>query len=434
MLFQSALTAYLRRTNRRLMSFAAAPTTAALPAPRADHAYLLYLHIPFCEVLCPFCPFHRVEFRRDRAQTYYQALRTEIQRVSDLGFRFGEIYVGGGTPTVIPDELLKTLALAQSLHPIRQISVETNPDHLSDPRLPALKDAGVTRLSVGVQSFDDTLLKQMQRYEKFGSGAMIRQRLAQVEGIFDTLNVDMIFNFPDQTEGSLQRDLDILTGELEVNQVSFYPLMTSNSTRKTMGRQLGRVDLSREPALYHQIADHLLTAGYMHSSAWCFSRSAQMLDEYIVEQDEYLGLGSGSFSYLEGALYATTFSINHYLRLIEAGGTGIIRRRLMSPREQMRYHLLTRLFGGQLNLAAADQRFGGRFERTLWPELTGLKLVGAVRREGQRLMLRGWGYYLWVMMMREFFMGVNNFRDEMRHHISVEMAAVPAGRGAAEVR
>ena len=428
MFLQTLLTPYLRRNNRRLMSFADAPTNTELPAPPVNQTYLLYLHVPFCEVLCPFCPFHRVEFRRSRAQRYYQGLRDEIRRVTELGFSFSEIYVGGGTPTVLPEELLQTLDLACSLHAISGISVETNPDHLSDSRLPALKDAGVTRLSVGVQSFDDDLLKQMSRYEKFGSGEAIRRRLGMVQGTFDTLNVDMIFNFPDQSAASLQRDLDILTDELNVDQVSFYPLMTADSTRKTMGRQIGQVTFRREPRLYRQIAEHMASAGYARSSAWCFSRESRMLDEYIVDQDEYLGLGSGAFSYLQGTLFATTFSINHYLQLVEAGATGIIRRRAMSPRDQMRYYLLTRLFGGRLDLKAAEQRFGGRFRRTLWPELTALRLVGATHRDDGQLLLHGSGYYLWVMMMREFFMGVNNFRDEMRHHISQEKAALHARR------
>lgn len=428
MLLQRLFTPYLRRTNQRLMSFAGAPSSTQLPTPPADATYLMYLHIPFCEVLCPFCPFHRVEFQRTRAQQYFAALREEIRRVSALGYRFHEIYVGGGTPTVLPEELLATLELASRLHPIGHVSVETNPDYLNDARLSDLKDAGVTRLSVGVQSFDDTLLRQMDRYDKFGSGASILRRLASVQGLFDTLNVDMIFNFPAQTPASLQRDLELLTRELEVEQVSFYPLMTANSTRKTMNEQIGRVDFRREPRLYEQISAHLTAAGYRHSSAWCFSRDAGMLDEYIVEQDEYLGLGSGAFSYLQGSLFATTFSINHYLRLIEAGATGIVRRRPMAARDQMRYYLLTRLFGGTLDLEAAERRFAGRFQRTLWPEIMGLRLLRAVSRQGNQLRLRGRGYYLWVMMMREFFIGVNNFRDEMRHHIAQETATLRADR------
>ncbi|MEJ2603221.1 MAG: radical SAM protein, partial [Gammaproteobacteria bacterium] len=232
----------LRRTNRRYMSFERAPVANALPEPAPERIHLLYLHIPFCEVLCPFCPFHRVEFQQERTLHYFRSLREEIRRATDHGYLFGELYVGGGTPTVLSDELAETIALVRRLHPIRRVSVETNPDDLADERLPMLRDAGVNRLSVGVQSFDDELLRAMQRYGKFGSGSVIRDRLAAVHGVFDTLNVDMIFNFPSQTGERLSRDLEILTDELGVDQVSWYPLMTATATRKAMAKHLGEVD------------------------------------------------------------------------------------------------------------------------------------------------------------------------------------------------
>ncbi len=93
-MFYRLLTAYLRRQNRRLMSFAEAPPDAALPDPPPAPC-LLYLHVPFCEVLCPFCPFHRVEFHHQRAARYFRALQAEICSVGERGFRFDEVYVGG---------------------------------------------------------------------------------------------------------------------------------------------------------------------------------------------------------------------------------------------------------------------------------------------------------------------------------------------------
>lgn len=417
---------YFRRSNRRYMKFTESLSGTCLPAPDTASQYMLYLHIPYCVVLCPFCSFHRVEFKRDPAQQYFHALRHEIELATNAGYRFGELYIGGGTPTVLPRDLIRTIDLVRELHPVQRISVETNPNDLTDDILRDLRDAGVKRLSVGVQSFDDGLLQEMQRFEKYGSGDQIRDRLQHAQGIFDTLNVDMIFNFPHQTEALLNRDLDILVGELGVDQVSFYPLMSANSTRKTMLHSVGRVDYARERNLYEIIAAHMLAHGYTRSSAWCFSRRSGMFDEYIVENEEYVGLGSGAFSYLQGSLFASTFSINHYLRLVDAGKTGTTGRRDISRREQMRYYLLMRLFGGSLDLAAADYRFDGEFQRTLWPELAVLRMTRAISDSGDTLTLTEYGNYLWVMMMREFFTGVNNLRDEMRHNIPRETAILQA--------
>jgi coproporphyrinogen III oxidase-like Fe-S oxidoreductase len=92
----------------------------------------------------------------------------------------------------------------------------------------------------------------------------------------------------------------------------------------------------------------------------------------------------------------------------------------MSDKDRMRYYLLMRLFSGSLDKLAAERRFGDRFQRTLWAELTTLQALGAVRDNGVQLALTKRGYYLWVMLMREFFTGVNNLREQMRHNISHE--------------
>jgi coproporphyrinogen III oxidase-like Fe-S oxidoreductase len=421
MISDALIAGVVRDMSRRYLSFGDTSHDVTLPEPDSSRHYLLYLHIPFCVVLCPFCSFHRVEFKEKRAREYFAALRREIQTATEAGYRFGEVYVGGGTPTVLPDELVDTISMLRRLHPIACVSVETNPDDLGNAGLSRLEEVGVNRVSVGVQSFDDALLREMQRYEKYGSGQQIRTRLKSVAGRFDTLNIDMIFNLPHQTESSLQSDLDILTQDVCADQVSFYPLMTTGSTRKAMRRDMGSVDYGREKALYRQIVRHMLAAGYTRSSAWCFSRQTSMIDEYITEQDEYLGLGSGAFSFLDGSIYASTFSINHYIRLATAGKTGIARRRSLARVDHMRYYLLTHMFSGSLKLSDADAHFDGNFRRELRAELAALKLLGAAKLDGDVLKLTERGYYLWVVMMREFFTGVNNLREEMRHDIATEV-------------
>ena len=413
---------FLRRASRRVLSFSEAEEAPGLPSPDPRQRYLLYLHVPYCRVLCPFCSFHRVRFSRDRTEPYFDSLRREIRLVSDAGYVFDELYVGGGTPTVLPDELLRTLDLVRSLHPVQAVSVETNPDDIDSDNLRRLHDAGVNRVSVGVQSFDDRLLDEMQRLEPYGSGAEIALRLKQARGIVDTLTVDMIFNFPHQDDDSLDRDLEILTEDVGAEQVSWYPLMSAASTRRAMLKDMGRVDYSRERRLYERIVARMTDAGYARDSAWCFSRNPGLVDEYIIDHDEYLGLGSGAFSYLQGSLYASTFSLNHYARLVADGKPGLALRRNMGERDRMRYYLLMRLFAGTLDLGAAEATFDGRFQGRLRPELAALRLIGAIRGRGGTLQLTESGYYLWVMMMRSFFSGVSVLRDEMRQHTADEHA------------
>lgn len=183
-----------------------------------------------------------------------------------------------------------------------------------------------------------------------------------------------------------------------------------------MSRTMGRVEATHEQRFYECIVQSMLGAGYTRASAWCFSRRQGMFDEYIVERDEYVGLGSGAFSYVQGSLYASTFSIAHYLAMIEAGRSGTFSRRALSEADQARYYLLMRLFSGQLDKRLANARFDGRFRHKLWPELTALQSVRALRDTGEELVLTERGYYLWVVLMREFFSGINNLREQLRNN------------------
>lgn len=418
---------FIRRLNRNAMTFSETGHGALLPAADPDKRYLLYLHVPYCISLCPFCSFHRVKFERDSSTRYFDCLRREIELATDAGYCFDEVYVGGGTPTVLPDELAATINAVRARHPVGDVSVETNPNHLRADMLYKLKISGVSRLSVGVQSFDDVLLKAMQRFDSYGGGADIVNRLVSVRGMFETVNVDMIFNLPQQTETSLNRDLDLLTNDVAADQVSFYPLMTSDSTRANIAQTMGEFVPERQKHYYELIAERMLSAGYSRSSAWCFSRKPGMFDEYIVDREEYVGLGSGAFSYLQGALFANTFSIGTYMQLLDAGIGSTMSRREMSEHEQMRYYLLMRLFGGSLDKRRAEKRFDGRFKRRLWPDLIALQAINAIKDTGDSLVLTKRGYYLWVVLMREFFSETNRLRDQMRHKIDRRPPGMSAG-------
>lgn len=414
------LAAYLRHASRSAMRLEPLPAGFSLPPPEPARRYLLYVHIPFCPALCPFCSFHRVLLREDKAQRYFPALRAQIQRFADAGFRVGSVYVGGGTPTAVPDELERTLEHIDSLFGRQAPSVETNPSDLTPAVIAMLQRAGVARLSVGVQSFDDTLLRSMGRYQTYGSGAVIRERLAAVMDAIPTVNVDMIFNLPGQTRVMLERDLQVLADELKVRQVSFYPLMVTASTRTAMRERMGGYGANRERD-YYRLIRQCLAPAYRASSAWCFSRGASAIDEYIVTDDEYIGAGSGAFGYYGGLLYSSTFSLNRYVQLAAAGRSPVTMARKMSELEQIRYDFLTRLFGLSLDKAWFRRKYGARFERRLWREIAFLRAIGALRDTGPRLELTERGMYHWVIMMREFFTGVNRFREQMRLNIRREL-------------
>ena len=427
MFSERILTAVMRRTNDRYLTLGPSGIDQ-LPAAVPGRPYLLYVHIPFCERLCPYCSFNRFPYNAERATAYFKHLRDEMRMVAELGYDFDSMYIGGGTPTIDIDELVETIDLAKSLFSIKEVSAETNPNHLYPQWIDPLVDR-VDRFSVGVQALDDGLLKQMDRYDKYGSAEQILERLQSIEGRFHSLNIDMIFNFPSQTAEMLATDVDLvkLTG---ANQVTFYPLMASPAVRESLKRTVGPVDYAREYRYYQLIAEKLSDT-FTPASAWTFSRTGGgMIDEYIVDYEDYVGIGSGAFSFLEGALYVNTFSLQAYGERISAGKTPALQNRAFTAKDRMRYRFLMALFGMSLDKRQFKADFGVPIEQGLAVELMFFRSAGAFAVDNaDELVLSATGRYLLVAMMREFFVGVNNLRDQAREALSTPERELLFGDG-----
>jgi len=372
----------------------------------------LYVHIPFCRSLCPFCCFNRYLFQEDLARRYFIDLKKELEIYVRRGFTFSSIYFGGGTPTVLMDELGAFIENLRQQYRISQISLETTPRELTQQNIELLKKAGINRLSVGVQSFDEQVLKTMGRVN--GPPEEVRSRLLMAQGQFDTLNVDFVFNFPGQTIEQFAADVTAFK-ELGIDQATFYPLMASPHKKDAMERRFNRVDNSRERQFYDVILSQLYHGGYTASTAWCFSRGERLIDEYIVEFDDYIGIGAGSVSMVQGNFYVNTFSLDRYHELNESGRLPIVGWRKLSDRENRRYYLLTKLFGMNLDTEVFRRRFGEDITGKLWPELAFLKTFGLLSGNGT-LYVTEKGMYPVSVMMRDFFAALNTLREYYIEH------------------
>ena len=415
-----------------------------VPAPEPGKRYMLYAHVPFCERLCPYCSFNRFPYAEDRARPYFANMRKEMLMLKDLGYDFDSLYIGGGTPTILLDELCDTIDLARETFSIKEVSSETNPNHLIPSYLDKLQGR-VQRLSVGVQSFDDGLLKQMDRYDKYGCGQEIMERIQDASPYFVSMNADMIFNFPAQTEEILISDIERVI-ESGASQTTFYPLMASPSVEKSLARTVGKVDYAREQR-YYEIICELLTgelpgveiaggvAGaqgerglFEHGSAWTFNRRGTdaagddaMIDEYVVDYEEYPAIGSGGITYLGSNLYVNTFSVKDYNFAIESGRMSIMGKTTFSKRDRMRYRFMMQLFGLRLDKRAFEHDFGCSVEAGLPVEMAFMRAAGAFATDNaDELTLTPKGRYLVVVMMRQFFIGVNSLRDQARAALTGE--------------
>lgn len=385
------------------------------PEPQPGHQYLLYAHIPFCKTLCSYCTFHRFLFKEHKAREYFINLRKEMDYVKALGYDFTSMYIGGGTTTILEDELIRTIEHARTLFPgIKEVSCETDPLQIATPPFRNLKGL-VDRMSIGVQSFNDDILKMTERYDKFGSGALIYERLQEALELFPTTNVDMIFGFRGQNLEMLQRDMDLLV-ELNPRQITTYPLMVTSQTRKSVKQTIAAKGI--ELADQYAVIMNTLGNHYRQLTSWTFGRTHdEGFDEYVVDHDEYLGVGSGAFSFLGSSLYVNTFSLRRYNERIKAGMTGVERRRNFDKHAVLQYRLLLGLFSARLSRKYFREVHGVDLDKALFKEMLGLRIAGAIKdnpEDPDNLIVTDAGKFLGLVMMKAFYSGMDNVRAELR--------------------
>lgn len=396
-----------RSEGRKFLKLGIGTTEGISAITRPNEAVSLYVHIPFCRNLCPFCCFNRYLFEEDTTRAYFKVLKKELDYYIAHGFSFSDCYIGGGTPTVLLDELTGFIAYVRQNFDIKRLSVETTPSEINGDAINSLYVSGVNRLSVGVQSFKDRLSDLMGRL--FISGEQVREKLLETQGKFQTVNVDLLFDLPHQTVADLRADIKIVVG-LGIDQITFNPLMPFPHKNGEVTRRFNRIDTSCEKKMYDVIMEEMDAAGYQASTAWCFSKGSRMIDEYIVDSDDYIGIGSGAVSIINGNFFVNSFSLEKYKALVESGKLPVIGAKKLSTSEYLRYFLLSKMFGLNVDEAKLQRRFNGDFKRELDKDLFFLKLSGILKGRDE-LTVTPNGMYTVSVMMREFFGSLNGLRE-----------------------
>ena len=363
-----------------------------------DEPVALYVHIPFCKSQCKYCTFLKFDYHPDTLKRYFACLRSEFDKYLSLGARFSEIYIGGGTPTIDLAELVAFISYAKAKCGVDDISVETILEDASVENLQALKQVGVTRLSIGLQSVHQSYRALMER--KGLDTDQAREKINQASAIFDTVNVDFIFNLPGQTKDELGQDVDFFLSLDEVKG-TFYPLMPTDVKQSGI---FSRVNLKKQRNYYYFIKDTLRARGFEPLTTWCFSKNGQASSEYIVNSDNYIGIGSGAISQVNRTIYINTFSLEKYCPMIKKG-LPVVLKKVISGRDAARYRLLLALFGTKIEKATIKNN---NFH--LLPELLLARLLGLVRDDGKTLRATRKGMYYIGFTMREFFNSVSDLR------------------------
>jgi putative oxygen-independent coproporphyrinogen III oxidase len=311
----------------------------------------LYIHIPFCLTRCGYCDFNTYAGLGHLAGSYVEGVTLEAALAGPgwEGERFDSVFFGGGTPTILPPgqmvRLLDECARVFDLLPDAEITSEANPDTVDEPFLAALLDAGVTRLSMGVQSFDTAVLEALERAHSPES-ARAAFTAARRAG-YGNVNLDLIYGAHGETVESWQRTVEE-AARLEPEHLSCYALTIEPATplgRKVAAGLLPVPDPDLQAEMYDLACRTLRDAGYEHYEISNWSRPGKRCRHNLGywEGRPYLGLGAGAHSYRDGHRWWNVRPPLQYLENVSAGRLPRGGEEWLSPEDRRLEQLLLAL-------------------------------------------------------------------------------------------
>lgn len=285
---------------------------------RVPQDIALYIHVPFCRHKCNYCSFVSYEHREADIPAYLRALTAELALYAN-GERLQSIYFGGGTPSLLsPVQIGDILTNIQQLYPVKEtaeITIEANPGTVSLEYLSAIREVGINRLSLGVQSFNDTELALMGRIHT-GDESWEAVRLARQAG-FDNLNLDFIYGLPGQSLPDWRRTLDA-AASAGAEHLSIYGLSLEPETplwQAIQKKKIPAIDSDLSADQYELTEEVLATYGYEHYEISNWARPGYECRHNLTywHNQSYLGMGVAAHSFMKGHRLANTGNLDKYL-------------------------------------------------------------------------------------------------------------------------
>lgn len=333
------------------------------PAPSAwpDHPDL-YLHVPFCRNLCPYCPYYKEEYDKALIAGFAEALKREVGLwTARLGGspRAGSLYIGGGTPMLLGERLPETLELVRAGFGVEgSTAIELNPLDVTDANIDTLKSAGVDMVSLGVQSFDRGNLALLGRPY---TNDILPGAITKLTGAgFQLLNLDLMFGLPGQSLDLLERDVDRAL-ECGADQLTFYPLFTfpyTSAGRMMRLRRLRMPRLVERRRQYRFLHQAMQRAGMTRVTVWGFSRRGKAKYSSVT-RERYIGLGPGAASYLPGQFLFNTFSVKHYCERLQQDKFPTSLGMSVTESMELYYWLYWRLYETKFSRDEFARKFAG---------------------------------------------------------------------------
>ncbi|MDD4298846.1 MAG: radical SAM family heme chaperone HemW [Bacilli bacterium] len=274
----------------------------------------VYIHLPFCSSICTYCDFSKMYYDKKLIKPYLKALKDEIEKIYQ-GEEIRTIYIGGGTPNVLDMEDLQALFEILDIfnkNKIEEFTIECNSEYLNKEQLLLFKKNGINRLSIGVQSFNDKLLKVLGRNHNTD---MVIKAVEEAKEIgFNNISIDIIYGINNQSMDDLKHDLDMVF-TLDIPHVSFYSLIIEPHTKLYI-ESFEEIDEDLNEEMYRYINKVLTKNNYHHYEISNYAKEGYESKHNLVYwyNEQYYGFGLGASSYIGNIRYDNTRSLNKYLK------------------------------------------------------------------------------------------------------------------------
>ena len=373
----------------------------------------LYVHIPFCRSICNFCPYCKTVFNKYLCHKYIDALIKEIHMVGKMQKEkktVTSLYFGGGTPALAKGRIKEIIDTLKLYFVITEgIGLELHPDNVNEDTLKTLKDAGVTKISIGIQSFTEKYQNILGR--KVVDTDTLKEALSKVE--FETVSMDFIFALPSQTFQDLKEDIDTAFS-IGANHIAIYPFIDFTFTKSPVKAMAKR----EKRRLLDEITNYCLKKGYVRDSIWTFS-SEKSARYSSMTRDNFLGFGCSATTLLKDQFKINTFSIEEYCKRIDEHLLPTSLTIKFTLRQRMIYYLFWTAYSTRVNEEDFEKFFGIPLKKMYGKELWLAKALKFVTfKDGVfEMTLKGAFYYhyyenyytlayidkMWSVMRKEAF-------------------------------
>lgn len=273
----------------------------------------VYIHIPFCNNICSYCDFCKMKYNKEWIDNYLDSLKCEIENYYK-GEKIKTLYIGGGTPSSLSMiELNKLFSIIEllDLSMLEEFTFECNIESITNEKLILLKKNKVNRLSIGVQTFNENLLRFLNRSHNKDE-VKDKIEMAKLVG-FNNINIDLMYALPLETMDDLKEDIKLFI-DLDIPHISCYSLMIEPNTKLYIDK-IKQIDEDLDYEMYKYIEDELTTNNYIHYEVSNYCKKGYESKHNLVywNNEYYYGFGLGASGYLENYRYDNTKNLRKYL-------------------------------------------------------------------------------------------------------------------------